>query len=586
MILRVTNSRPRRGDSWLNRMPERGVQVVALAVVDRDPVAVDLGHAVGRARVERRRLASAGTSTTLPNISLRARPGRSGCPGSTMRMASSMRVTPRPVISPVSTGWLNDVCTKRLGGQVVDLVGPVRRGGCRSARPRRAGRRARASMRSWMWAMRSKLTVLRPADHADHLVALVEQQLGQVGAVLAGDAGDERTLGHGRRFYLGRRRCLLTGLAAIRSRVANCAGVSPGTRQLAGRPRAGLARPRIATLRPSGAGPSRSWPSGSASRGSPSPTSRPASATPASARSPCSPACSSSSRTSWWRAPPTRWPRPTASRSSSPATPRSSTSSPCSTTTWLARVGRSLCGRARVLARVGRPQLAALAVRASTTQASSERWPTPGGGDQPPTQRTTRLSLRTARQSLEQVGERLVDRDLRAPIRSPCVSLGGVAPQHGDVDRAEQLRVRLEAHRPVGQRQQPVGQLLDGEVVAGAHVVDLARLAGLDEEPVGPHHVTHVGEVAAGRQVADGHDVAAVAARCGRSRGARAGATNLSVCPGPRWLNARTRSTAARGRARPAARDSPRRPCWPRTGSTGRSGESSVSGSSASVTLP
>ena len=74
----------------------------------------------------------------------------------------------------------------------------------------------------------------------------------------------------------------------------------------------------------------------------------------------------------------------------------------------------------------------------------------------------------------------------------------------------EQLRVRLEAHRPGGQRQQLVGQFLHREVGAGAHVVDLARLAGLDEQPVGPHHVTHVGEVAAGRQVADGEDVAAL----------------------------------------------------------------------------
>jgi hypothetical protein len=32
--------------------------------------------------------------------------------GSTMRMASRRRVTPRAVISPVSTGWLNEVCTK------------------------------------------------------------------------------------------------------------------------------------------------------------------------------------------------------------------------------------------------------------------------------------------------------------------------------------------------------------------------------------------------------------------------------------------------------------------------------------------
>ena len=45
--------------------------------------------------------------------------------------------------------------------------------------------------------MRSKFTVLTAADHADHLVALVEQELGEVGAVLAGDAGDERALGHG-----------------------------------------------------------------------------------------------------------------------------------------------------------------------------------------------------------------------------------------------------------------------------------------------------------------------------------------------------------------------------------------------------
>ena len=43
--------------------------------------------------------------------------------------------------------------------------------------------------------MRSKFTVLDAAHHADDLVALVEQELGEVGAVLAGDAGDERALG-------------------------------------------------------------------------------------------------------------------------------------------------------------------------------------------------------------------------------------------------------------------------------------------------------------------------------------------------------------------------------------------------------
>ena len=56
-------------------------QVVALAVVDRDEVAVRLRDPVRAARVERRRLSFCGTSRTLPNISRRATPGRSGSPG-------------------------------------------------------------------------------------------------------------------------------------------------------------------------------------------------------------------------------------------------------------------------------------------------------------------------------------------------------------------------------------------------------------------------------------------------------------------------------------------------------------------------
>ena len=56
VTLRVTNSRPRRGDSWLNSMPGHGEQVVALAVVDRDVVREHLRHAVRAARIERRQL--------------------------------------------------------------------------------------------------------------------------------------------------------------------------------------------------------------------------------------------------------------------------------------------------------------------------------------------------------------------------------------------------------------------------------------------------------------------------------------------------------------------------------------------------
>ena len=42
--------------------------------------------------------------------------------------------------------------------------------------------------------MRSKFTVLERRTMPNDLVALVEQQLGEVGAVLAGDAGDQRGL--------------------------------------------------------------------------------------------------------------------------------------------------------------------------------------------------------------------------------------------------------------------------------------------------------------------------------------------------------------------------------------------------------
>ena len=52
----------------------------------------------------------------------------------------------------------------------------------------------------------------RAPDHADHLVALREEELGEVGAVLAGDAGDERARGHGHRCTRRPASCLPTGL--------------------------------------------------------------------------------------------------------------------------------------------------------------------------------------------------------------------------------------------------------------------------------------------------------------------------------------------------------------------------------------
>jgi hypothetical protein len=56
VTLRVTRVSPRIGLSWLNRDSVGGVDAVGLAVIHRDPVAVKLGDAVRRARIERRGL--------------------------------------------------------------------------------------------------------------------------------------------------------------------------------------------------------------------------------------------------------------------------------------------------------------------------------------------------------------------------------------------------------------------------------------------------------------------------------------------------------------------------------------------------
>src|SRR2546428_362690 len=48
--------------------------------------------------------------------------------GSTMRMASRMRVTPSAVVSPVSTGWENDGCTNDCAARVEISLGRCPRG--------------------------------------------------------------------------------------------------------------------------------------------------------------------------------------------------------------------------------------------------------------------------------------------------------------------------------------------------------------------------------------------------------------------------------------------------------------------------
>ena len=93
-----------------------GEQAVALAVVDGDVVAVGLGHAVGAARVEGRDLGLRHLADLAEHLAagglVELRLGADG------RMASSRRVTPRAVNSPVSTGWLHEVGTKDMAARL------------------------------------------------------------------------------------------------------------------------------------------------------------------------------------------------------------------------------------------------------------------------------------------------------------------------------------------------------------------------------------------------------------------------------------------------------------------------------------
>src|SRR6185437_5769043 len=74
-------------------------------------------------------------------------------------MASSSRVTPRAVVSPVSTGWLQLVWTKDWAARLYTSDGRWSRNTA-TRDPSSSRSPATRVNRSWMWAIRSKLTVL------------------------------------------------------------------------------------------------------------------------------------------------------------------------------------------------------------------------------------------------------------------------------------------------------------------------------------------------------------------------------------------------------------------------------------------
>ena len=172
-----------------------GEQVVALAVVDRDVVPVDLRHAIRAARIERRLLALrhrphlaehlAGRRLVEPDlgVDLADRFERAGHALGVV-LAGEQRLIPRrrherhrrQVVELLRPHLVEDLEERQL----VEQVGRPQLDAVEDVLDAPQVGRARA------------------AHDAVDLVALVEKPLGQVGAVLAGDAGDQRASLHDR----------------------------------------------------------------------------------------------------------------------------------------------------------------------------------------------------------------------------------------------------------------------------------------------------------------------------------------------------------------------------------------------------
>ena len=171
--------------------PGGGEEVVALAVVHGDEVAVALGDPVGRARVERRGLALRHLEHLPEHLGggrlVEARLRRDLAHGlEHARDAGGGELRREHRLRP---GGRHE----RHGGEVVDLVG--------LALAEHVDERALVEEVAGVEheVVAEPLEPLEglgrgAPDHAVHLVALLEQELREVGAVLPRDAGDERAL--------------------------------------------------------------------------------------------------------------------------------------------------------------------------------------------------------------------------------------------------------------------------------------------------------------------------------------------------------------------------------------------------------
>ena len=105
---------------------------------------------------------------------------------------------------------------------------------------------------------------------------------------------------------------------------------------------------------------------------------------------------------------------------------------------------------------------------------------------------------------LQHVAQCAVEGDLGLPARRRS-QLGVRSVEDGELDRPEAGGVGGGRDLDRGLGDQARQHVDHGGGRPGTDVVDLARLAGLDQEPIGPHHVADVGQVAAGAEIAVGH---------------------------------------------------------------------------------
>src|SRR5579871_1666224 len=166
-------------------------EIVALAIVDRDEVTVDFSDAVGAARVEGGRLRLRGLADLAEHL------------GGGSLVEADLRVDepdclhhprhPQPRELARQDRLVPARGHERLRGQIVDLV---RRGVADRFDERILVQQVCLRQRDALLKMSDTLEALRTgaAHHSHHTIALLQQQLGQVRAVLSGDAGDQRGL--------------------------------------------------------------------------------------------------------------------------------------------------------------------------------------------------------------------------------------------------------------------------------------------------------------------------------------------------------------------------------------------------------